>query len=184
MPRFAAKIIFGLAAVPFLMGIFVLIVMLFGGGLLGVCVADFVCGALAIGGWIGLWRSTVVWTHDRIVHTALAAILSVLVGSGIGVFATIFSGIPEEAAIVGGLFGGGCWVLLSTWCWRQTPQERVAAARGAASDEPIGCPMCGYNLAGLYEARCPECGTRYTIEELLRTTRRPTDVDESLTTGR
>lgn len=28
------------------------------------------------------------------------------------------------------------------------------------------CPACGYDLIGLSEARCPECGRRFTLEEL------------------
>jgi hypothetical protein len=28
------------------------------------------------------------------------------------------------------------------------------------------CPECGYNLRGLSEQRCPECGRPFTFEEL------------------
>jgi hypothetical protein len=28
-------------------------------------------------------------------------------------------------------------------------------------DEDLFCPQCGYNLRGLPEERCPECGTRF-----------------------
>jgi putative transposase len=31
---------------------------------------------------------------------------------------------------------------------------------------PPYCPHCGYNMTGLHEARCPECGTQYTLNEL------------------
>ncbi len=31
---------------------------------------------------------------------------------------------------------------------------------------PPVCPACGYNLTGLDEPRCPECGGRYTWKEL------------------
>ena len=37
----------------------------------------------------------------------------------------------------------------------------------------IHCPMCDYNLFGLTEARCPECGYRFVWAELLDATRRP-----------
>src|SRR5262245_13172445 len=34
------------------------------------------------------------------------------------------------------------------------------------TDEDLLCPLCEYNLRGLAEARCPECGYRTTWEEL------------------
>ena len=33
-------------------------------------------------------------------------------------------------------------------------------------EEDLLCPLCEYNLRGLTEARCPECGYRTTWEEL------------------
>jgi rubrerythrin len=30
----------------------------------------------------------------------------------------------------------------------------------------VSCPSCGYNLTGLNEARCPECGAKFTLDEL------------------
>lgn len=176
MPPFAAKIIFGLAAVPILMAIFVIILLVFNAGMLAVCLANAVCGLLAIAGWIALWRSTVVWTPARVRDTAMSIGLSVVVALVAAEFAP--GPGPEPAAMAGGLFGGGIWILLSTWFWRQTPEERVAAARSTTSHEPIACPICGYDLAGLYEARCPECGTRYTLDELIRAAKRSSDVDE------
>ncbi len=32
----------------------------------------------------------------------------------------------------------------------------------------VHCPQCGYSLIGLRELRCPECGARFTIDELIR----------------
>jgi hypothetical protein len=36
----------------------------------------------------------------------------------------------------------------------------------AARDRPPTCPKCQYNLSGLTQCRCPECGTEYRLEEL------------------
>ncbi|MCA9255136.1 MAG: hypothetical protein KDA33_05835, partial [Phycisphaerales bacterium] len=36
----------------------------------------------------------------------------------------------------------------------------------ASSEQEIVCPLCEYNLRGLSEARCPECGSEYTWAEL------------------
>lgn len=37
---------------------------------------------------------------------------------------------------------------------------------GNADDNPLICPECDYNLTGLSEDRCPECGTPFDREEL------------------
>lgn len=43
----------------------------------------------------------------------------------------------------------------------------VRGWRAARKGPPI-CMKCGYNLSGLTQCRCPECGTEYRIEELWR----------------
>lgn len=46
-------------------------------------------------------------------------------------------------------------------------------ARGKPLRDPadgamdIRCPACGYRMVGLHQSRCPECGTIYTLDELL-----------------
>jgi hypothetical protein len=37
----------------------------------------------------------------------------------------------------------------------------------AAREKELLCPLCGYNLRGLTESRCPECGFKFTWQELL-----------------
>lgn len=32
----------------------------------------------------------------------------------------------------------------------------------------LNCPNCGYVMLGLSESRCPECGARFTLDELVR----------------
>ncbi|GIK16528.1 MAG: hypothetical protein BroJett003_14920 [Planctomycetota bacterium] len=39
----------------------------------------------------------------------------------------------------------------------------------AAREVPPVCPTCGYEMTGLAQCRCPECGREYTLEELWRT---------------
>ena len=41
-----------------------------------------------------------------------------------------------------------------------------------AVDEQLHCPLCRYDLRGLTEPRCPECGYSFTWEELRDPTRR------------
>src|SRR5260370_12716019 len=57
----------------------------------------------------------------------------------------------------------------------------AAEARAPCGDVPdwqkraeeIHCPMCEYNLRGLAEARCPECGYRFEWKDLLDAKLRP-----------
>src|SRR5687768_8144850 len=43
----------------------------------------------------------------------------------------------------------------------------VAAPNARAPDHDVACPLCGYNLRGLADPRCPECGYAFTWEDLL-----------------
>ena len=43
----------------------------------------------------------------------------------------------------------------------------------AHQSEEIHCPMCEYNLCGLTEPRCPECGYRFAWKDLLDAKVRP-----------
>src|SRR5687768_524801 len=60
------------------------------------------------------------------------------------------------------------------------PPADAAAAVGAAGGAPsvgqpdwdavakdVHCPLCGYNLSGLTEPRCPECGYASDWDDLL-----------------
>ena len=61
---------------------------------------------------------------------------------------------------------GGAVVLL---IWLQAVRRFV---QGRPLRDPDGtldvrCPTCGYRMVGLHESRCPECGTTYTLDDLL-----------------
>jgi hypothetical protein len=61
---------------------------------------------------------------------------------------------------------GGAAVLL---IWVQAARRH---AHGPLLRDPDGvldvrCPTCGYRMVGLHESRCPECGTAYTLDDLL-----------------
>ncbi len=43
----------------------------------------------------------------------------------------------------------------------------VRGWRAARHTPPI-CPACGYNMTGLSECRCPECGAAYRLDQLWR----------------
>jgi hypothetical protein len=48
----------------------------------------------------------------------------------------------------------------------------LAAPLAAPEDEALRCPLCEYDLRGLVEPRCPECGYRFSWEELRDPARR------------
>jgi hypothetical protein len=56
-------------------------------------------------------------------------------------------------------------------------QDNPAAPRATAPDwdhheDDVFCPLCEYNLRGLIEPRCPECGYRFEWPDLLNPSRR------------
>lgn len=57
--------------------------------------------------------------------------------------------------------------LSAFWIWRS---GKRAAWRRFTQEGPR-CPACGYSLKGLHEAKCPECGSSYTLDELWKAQR-------------
>jgi hypothetical protein len=53
------------------------------------------------------------------------------------------------------------------------PVPDARASSSLSSRDGIRCPICDYDLRGLVEPRCPECGYRFTWEELTDPTRGP-----------
>jgi hypothetical protein len=118
--------------------------------------------------WILLWRSTVQWTGARVRNTALAGVLALAGGGAFaGALLTISRALPAGIALL--LGGGGVpivWVLATVLLWRETASERLARMSKLVSNPTVLCPVCGYNLSGLREARCPECGGSFTLDQL------------------
>src|SRR5687768_5496500 len=50
--------------------------------------------------------------------------------------------------------------------------DTASAPDWPATTEPVCCPLCDYDLRGLAEPRCPECGYRFTWPEVLDPARR------------
>jgi peptidoglycan/LPS O-acetylase OafA/YrhL len=126
----------------------------------------FLLYAFVGGYWLVLWRDMVSWNRRRITLTMLTTVLSLVVGSSVALAANV-NGLPLPPAV---LLGGGTvpitWVLSTVLIWRETAAERLG--RLTAHGMPVlACPLCGYNLAGLTEARCPECGGSFTLEQIV-----------------
>lgn len=121
------------------------------------------------GYWLLLWRGSVRWDSRRIIGALLAAVATA--GAGFACGLVIATTLPPYAdgsfgSFVGGLIAIMLWVVATVILWRDTPEERSQRAR-ASSRSTIVCPTCGYNLTGLSESRCPECGSKFTLDELI-----------------
>src|SRR5687768_3906637 len=52
------------------------------------------------------------------------------------------------------------------------PNAAAPPAAENAAEQDVPCPMCDYNLRGLIEPRCPECGYTFLWIDLLDPRRR------------
>src|SRR5437867_9803555 len=50
--------------------------------------------------------------------------------------------------------------------------QPAPSAQNASDREDVRCPLCDYNLRGLSEPRCPECGYQFVWDEVLDPARR------------
>lgn len=117
--------------------------------------------------WLSIWRGVVRWTPWRRWATGLMGFVSVAAAGCLGLLATMVLNGPDETfvAFVASTLGILFWLASTVIFWRETPAERADRIAREAG-RLIVCPKCGYNLMGLYEAMCPECGTRFTLDQL------------------
>jgi len=114
--------------------------------------------------WILLWRGTVRWTARRVLLTVGAAGVALFVGVIVGIAAATLD--DEFGWFVGGVVWILLWLTATVLIWRETSLERRNRVQSAGVDT-LACPRCGYNMTGLRESTCPECGAAFTISELL-----------------
>ncbi len=130
-------------------------------------VADLITALLFGSGWVAVWRRQVHWTQARVAFTLAAALIAIVPGYGVYLILVAQARHLEEPAIVlGGMLWAVVWVAATAVIWRETPAEQVGRYKRVGV-EAIVCPACGYILSGLHEARCPECGAAYTLDQLL-----------------
>ena len=118
--------------------------------------------------WVAVWRKTVKWTPRRTARTLYAAMASVVAG----IVAGTMTGVLEDdfGLFIGSVTAPLLWLVATVLVWRETDAERAARLRtqGRHGDGPgVPCPTCGYDMTGLKGTRCPECGSEFTIDELL-----------------
>jgi hypothetical protein len=126
-----------------------------------------ICAAVAMIGWVALWYSQVRWTRRRIVATCALVIGITIAASAFGTAMALVMGRFGEipGMFFGSIIWGLAWFGLTPWVWKETRAERSARLQ-RLGPQALACPVCGYNLTGLREARCPECGASYTLDQL------------------
>jgi hypothetical protein len=131
------------------------------------------------GYWLMLWFRSVAWTRARVGRTLWSVGGAVFAGGVIGV---LLSHSIEYTNVIGTCLGALCavviWIIATIFVWRETEAERAARLARAGADVLV-CPACGYNLTGLRESRCPECGASFTLNELLaaQPSRAPAEIE-------
>jgi hypothetical protein len=129
--------------------------------------ASLLTCAYMIAYWLALWRRSVVWTDRRKTMTAMCGVAAGSVGAVVGISMGMLQSYNHWLGwMFGSLTAAVLWIIGTICIWRETVAERAARISRAGVDTLV-CPNCGYNLTGLSEARCPECGSRFTIDELL-----------------
>ncbi len=127
-------------------------------------VSGLVTAAFVGGYWVLLWRRSIRWNAPRVFGSVGLALGAVVLGGLVGwLMDRLENGLGSL------LFGPAtifAWLVGTVFLWRETQGER-ASRLDARSGTSLVCPACGYNLTGLGQATCPECGISYTIDELL-----------------
>jgi hypothetical protein len=118
-------------------------------------------------GWQLIWRDRLrtypVGTAVRVgaVGGAFSAGVAVLVALDLATGGRV----TELAVFLGSVSVPVTWLLLTITMWNNGPGQRHV--EDSTVEDAVRCLKCGYSMRGLSEARCPECGTRYTLDELL-----------------
>jgi hypothetical protein len=115
--------------------------------------------------WLLLWRRSVRWSGWRSRMTLFACAAAALVGALFGLSTRWID--RDFGFFVFAATTPLAWLPMTVFIWRESAAER-AGRLSNSSESALSCPVCGYNLTGLSTARCPECGTSFTIDELLR----------------
>ena len=114
--------------------------------------------------WYRIWRPSMPWNTRRMRATLIAVAVALLAAVLLGGLAWSVS--DQFGALIGSVTAPLAWLAASIVAWRETDDER-AKRLGTIDADAVVCPTCGYSLTGLSESRCPECGTQYTLSELL-----------------
>ncbi len=129
-----------------------------------VAVALGLAGVLWFVALIKIWAT---YTRFRNVLKTIFGILAIwAVAIPLAILADAFMRSGEEFFIAACILTaiGGSILLITSAAHRVRRGKPIFTPEGLPN---INCPSCDYSMVGLHESRCPECGTRYTLDELL-----------------
>lgn len=132
---------------------------------------EHVAIALAFAGAAWCFMLTRIWATYRryrtVIRTTFGVIAVWVVAVPICVLIDKFVGRSEEFWIAACILAAcAASILLVTSASYKAKSGRAIA--NSAGEVNLNCPNCGYSMIGLNEARCPECGTQFTLDDLIR----------------
>jgi hypothetical protein len=126
--------------------------------------------AMAGGGFLA--AAAWLWSRTGRRRMMLAPVVLTLgtVAATIALGVLVDENLPGASdMVVFGLVAFGAAGIIVIWTQalrRRGPQWR--ALNNPQDGLPdVHCPTCSYRMVGLTESRCPECGTTYTLDELI-----------------
>jgi hypothetical protein len=133
-------------------------------GLIGFLVAMAAGGYLAACAW--LWTRT--GRRRAIVGPVVITIAIAAATFTLGVLVDENLSGDQEMVIIGLVLLASAGVMLVWLSALRRRGPRWRALRDRQDGLPdVRCPTCDYRMVGLTESRCPECGTTYTLDELI-----------------
>ncbi|MDB5294009.1 MAG: hypothetical protein JWL69_5250 [Phycisphaerales bacterium] len=130
----------------------------------GFVIAGMVAWAFIATYWTLLWRKSVRLTAERVGRSVAAGVVACFVATAIA----LPLGRVEEGFgyFIASAIAPMLWVIATIFISYETAAERTERLRTLSRDDVV-CPNCEYNLTGLTSTRCPECGTQFTLDELM-----------------
>lgn len=148
-----------------------------------VTVAFSVAPLLGVGAWLVVWNRMIRWSVRRKLATlaivAAVPVLDLAVAIGTAIVLPSGSGDWSFTASMANLAIGIFAWIGCLWVWSETPRERFKRIEQIGAGARV-CPACRYDMSGLTNLRCPECGGVYTlaqIEDAHRRIETPADLD-------
>lgn len=120
------------------------------------------CAWLAVLHWI--WRGA---GRGRFPLGPILATLAIAIATSVGVVLIDEAVRSSEEILMAAAILLAVGIVFLIWL---PCIQRELGRRSILTDQArlnIACPACSYSMIGLRESRCPECGTNYTIDELV-----------------